>query len=197
MFSIPSVLPYVDIPLQHTVPHILQSMNRPSDIDKTLTILNDLRKKYQDLTIRSTFIVGYPGESDHDFEQLCSDLQQFKFDRAGFFAYSDEKDAPSYHLINKINSKVKEQRLQHAYKLQESISLEHNRLLIQKNIPVLLEEWNPINRMLYGRTPKDAPEIDQHIAINASSPAYARKLGSIVNAVVTKAHPYHIEGTIS
>ncbi len=197
LLSVPSVVPYIDIPLQHTVPRILSSMNRPDDIDKMLYTLHQLRKKYQDLTIRSTFIVGYPGEKLNDFESLCQTLEAFKFDRAGFFAYSDEKDAPSSKLKDKVDDHEKNRRLQHAYALQESISLTQNNHLLHKQLPVLLESWNPINRIFCGRTPKDAPEIDQHILISAPSPSYARKLGSIITATVTKAHPFHIEGIFS
>jgi ribosomal protein S12 methylthiotransferase len=196
IFSIPNVLPYLDIPLQHITAPILRSMNRPDTIQTTLDTLRKLRNKHPQLAIRSTFIVGFPGETEEHFQQLCQFLSDFRFHRAGFFAYSDEVDVPSYSLDNKIDEAEKNRRMETAYAIQEAVSLSYNQALMGKNIQVLAESWNGISKVITGRSMWDAPDIDQQVRIKATSPAEAKKIGSILQVKVTEVQAYMIEGVI-
>jgi ribosomal protein S12 methylthiotransferase len=180
LFSIPSVLPYLDMPLQHVDPQILRLMNRPDHIETTINDLERLKSKHQDMVFRSTFIVGFPGETNHSFEKLCNFIKAFKYQRAGFFAYSDEADAPSYALPDKVPSIEKEIRLEAIYDIQNKISFEQHESLIGKTLPVLIEQWNGLSRKLLGRSTWDAPEIDYQVSISCLSPRSAIHLGQIV-----------------
>lgn len=196
MFSIPSVLPYLDMPLQHINPQILRLMNRPTNIDATLLQLETLKKKHQNMVFRSTFIVGFPDESQKQFDELCSFITSFKYQRAGFFAYSDEIDAPSYHLPNKIPQIEAEERLKTVYSLQNDISMEFHQTLIGKTLTVLAESWNGISRKLTGRSIYDAPEIDYNVSISCSSPRDSARLGKLIPVKITSIDGTQLKGII-
>lgn len=196
LFSIPSVLPYLDMPLQHIDPEILRLMNRPTNIDSTLNNLEQLKNKHQNMVFRSTFIVGFPGETPEQFKKLCEFIKAFKYQRAGFFAYSDEEDAPSFSLSNKVPPTEAETRLKTIYDLQKQISLEYHHELKGKTLSVLIEAWNGVSRKLLGRSTWDAPDIDYQVSIACSSPRQALRLGQIVPVQITGFDGIQLKGTI-
>jgi ribosomal protein S12 methylthiotransferase len=148
------------------------------------------------MVFRSTFIVGFPGETSHSFEKLCNFMKTFKYQRAGFFAYSDEADAPSYTLPDKVSSQEKELRVRTIYDIQNKINSEQHQSLIGKTLPVLIEQWNGISRKLNGRSTWDAPEIDYKVSIACSSPRSSAHLGQIMPVRITGFNEQQLTGII-
>ena len=160
MVEFPQLLPYLDIPLQHADPKVLQSMRRPSDVDWVRHTVAKMRAKLPDLVIRTTFIVGFPGESEHSFQVLKDFLEEMQFDHVGVFTYSIENGTPAQILGDPIPQEVKEARRQELMTLQAGISYQKNQKLCGKVLNMLVEGVDQDNGILIGRTYRDAPEID-------------------------------------
>lgn len=151
------VVKYVDIPLQHSHPEMLKLMNRPSFDYRPM--IENIRKIIPDVSIRTAFIVGYPGETDEHFEHLCEFVRDMKFDRMGVFCYSREKGTPSYSMKPQVSKKVAKERYKKLMEIQQSISLERNRKFIGKLLPCIIECYSDEGEVI-ARTQYDAPEID-------------------------------------
>ena len=151
------VVKYVDIPLQHSHPEMLKMMNRPSFDYRPM--IENIRKIIPNVSIRTAFIVGYPGETEEYFEHLCKFVEDMKFDKMGVFTYSREKGTPSYKLPNRVNSKVAKQRYKKLMEIQQKISMERNKTFIGKLIPCIIECYSDEGEVI-ARTQYDAPEID-------------------------------------
>ena len=160
MVEFPQLLPYLDIPLQHADPKVLQLMRRPSDVDWVRHTVAKMRAKLPDLVIRTTFIVGFPGESEHSFQVLKDFLEEMQFDHVGVFTYSMENGTPAQILGDPIPQEVKEARRQELMTLQAGISYQKNQKLCGKVLNMLVEGVDQENGVLIGRTYRDAPEID-------------------------------------
>ena len=160
MVEFPQLLPYLDIPLQHADPKVLQSMRRPSDVDWVRHTVAKMRAKLPDLVIRTTFIVGFPGESEHSFQVLKDFLEEMQFDHVGVFTYSMENGTPAQILGDPTPQEVKEARRQELMTLQAGISYQKNQKLCGKVLNMLVEGVDQENGVLIGRTYRDAPEID-------------------------------------
>jgi len=160
MVEFPQLLPYLDIPLQHADPKVLQLMRRPSDVDWVRHTVAKMRAKLPDLVIRTTFIVGFPGESEHSFQVLKDFLEEMQFDHVGVFTYSMENGTPAQILGDPIPQEVKEARRQELMTLQAGISYQKNQKLCGKVLNILVEGVDQENGVLIGRTYRDAPEID-------------------------------------
>ena len=154
------ILPYVDIPLQHADPGVLKMMNRPSNISIVAESLQRMRSEVLDLSLRTTFIVGYPGETEKAFEKLLDFIKQIRFDHIGAFIYSFEKDTPAEYLGDPIPQTIKLERLEMLMNTQATISAEINRSLVGKKMDILVEGMDANQNILVGRTKRDAPEID-------------------------------------
>ena len=161
--SNPKVCKYVDIPLQHISDSVLKSMRRGTTAKRTKELLYKLRENVPDLALRTTFIVGYPNETEKDFKELCDFVSEIKFDHMGIFTYSVEENTASFVLGNPVNDELKEERKNILMEMQKEISLEKNKNLVGKKINVLLE--NKENNYYTGRSYRDAPEIDGEILI--------------------------------
>ena len=148
---------YIDIPLQHSHPDMLKSMLRPAFDYRPM--IENIRKIIPDVSIRTAFIVGYPGETEEQFEHLCDFVRDMKFDRMGVFCYSREKGTPSYSMKPQVPKRVAKQRYKKLMEIQQEISLERNRNLIGKTIPCIIECYDD-NGEIIARTQYDAPEID-------------------------------------
>ena len=148
---------YVDIPLQHSHPEMLKLMSRPSFDYRPM--IENIRKIIPDVSIRTAFIVGYPGETDEHFEHLCEFVRDMKFDRMGVFCYSREKGTPSYSMKPQVSKKVAKERYKKLMEIQQSISLERNRKFIGKLLPCIIECYSDEGEVI-ARTQYDAPEID-------------------------------------
>lgn len=156
------VVKYVDIPLQHSHPEMLKLMNRPSFDYRPL--IENIRKRIPNVSIRTTFIVGYPGETEEHFEHLKSFIKDMKFDRVGVFEYSREKGTPSYSMPNRVAKKIAHKRFKELMELQQQISYERNKSFIGKTIPCIIEAYSD-NGEVVARSEFDAPEIDGVVSI--------------------------------
>lgn len=196
LLSTPKVVPYLDIPLQHFSPAVLKNMNRPFPIEPFVEKLVHLRKKFPQLTLRSTFIVGYPTETENDFQYLLDSLAMYPFDRAGFFAYSPEPDTKASSLQELNSDQIKQERLQIAYQTQKAISNELNQSWLNQTLPALLENYDPLRRCFFGRTQREAPDIDPQVMIHASVRNPRQLCGEIHDIVIEQADAYHIQGRL-
>lgn len=161
------VVKYVDIPLQHSHPELLKLMNRPSFDYKEL--INKIRKTIPNVSIRTAFIVGYPGETEEHFEHLCNFVEEMKFDRMGVFCYSREKGTPSYSMKPQIPSKVAKSRYKKLMEIQQKISKERNAGFVGKTLPCIIECCSDDGEVI-ARTQYDAPEIDGVVNIKTDKP---------------------------
>ena len=159
------VVPYLDIPLQHISSNILQGMKRGMNGDKTRELLARIRRDYPQLAIRTTFLVGFPGETEENFLELLAFVKEFRFDRLGVFAFSPEEGTPAAAMTEGlVPMEVAEQRKAAIMELQASISLEKNKAMVGKQTRVLLETQLK-SRQWEGRTAADAPEVDQLVKV--------------------------------
>jgi ribosomal protein S12 methylthiotransferase len=157
------ILPYLDIPFQHASPRILKLMKRPAHAEKTLERIHAWRKVCPDLTIRSTFFVGFPGETDEEFEQLLDFLREAQLDRVGAFAYSPVEGARANELPDPVPEELKEDRLERFMEVQAEISAAKLQKKIGRTLTVLVDEVNREGAI--ARSPADAPEIDGVVRI--------------------------------
>lgn len=158
------LIPYVDIPLQHINDEVLKNMNRRTNKDDIVTLIQNLRKKIPEIVIRSTFIVGFPGETTEQFEELLDFLKEVKLDRVGAFKYSKEEGTKAYEMEGHLPEDIKVERVNKLMELQEEISYENLEKRIGSVLEVLIEE--DLEDTLVGRSYMDAPEIDGVVYIN-------------------------------
>jgi ribosomal protein S12 methylthiotransferase len=191
------VLPYLDIPLQHAHPDVLKRMKRPASGEKNLDRIQAWRKMNPDLTIRSTFIAGFPGETEEEFEYLLDFLKEAQIDRLGCFAYSPVEGASANELANPVPSVLREERRARVMLLQEEISAKRLQAKVGKTIRVLVDEINP--REALGRSAADAPEIDGVVHIKRSLVPGKAKLaaGQFADVVVTRADAHDLWATVA
>ena len=161
--SNPKICKYVDLPLQHISDNVLKSMRRGVTGKITRELLTKLRERVPDITIRTTFIVGYPNETEKDFEELCEFVKDIKFDRFGVFPFSVEENTSSFILGDQIPEKEKQRRKDKLMEIQKEISLEKNKSFVGKKLKVLVETRE--GEYYVGRTYRDAPEVDGEILI--------------------------------
>ncbi len=182
---------YLDIPIQHASDRVLAAMNRRSTSASIADTIRRLREAMPDIHIRTTLIVGFPGETEEDFDTLCDFVEEQRFARLGVFAYSREENTPAGEREDQIDASVKEQRLDHIMRRQLDISLELNREKIGKTFEVLVEERDEDGSYI-GRTAFDAPEIDDSVIFTS-----ARDLapGDFVRVLIDDAFDYDIVGT--
>ena len=184
------ILPYLDIPFQHAAPSVLKNMKRPAASEKVLERLKKWRGICPDLTIRSTFIVGFPGETQEDFQYLLDWLVEAQIDRAGCFKYENVSGATSRELAYHVPEEVKEERWHRFMQVQQEISASKCAAKIGKLVPVLIDGVE--NGMAIGRTSADAPEIDGIIRLSGA----CLKPGDLVQAEVTGADAYDLTGEV-
>ncbi|WP_345489367.1 30S ribosomal protein S12 methylthiotransferase RimO [Orbus sasakiae] len=185
------ILPYLDVPLQHASPAILKSMKRPGSIERTLERIHKWRSICPDITLRSTFIVGYPGETDHDFELLLDFLAEAKLDRVGCFTYSPIEGAAANQLANQIPEDVKQDRFEQFMQLQQAISTEKLANKVGKTLPIIIDEVDEEGAI--GRSMADAPEIDGVVYLNEE---FSVNVGDVVNVEIEHSDEYDLWGSI-
>ena len=183
----PQVLPYLDIPLQHGHRETLKRMRRPANIEWVYGTVEKLRQAMPDIAIRTTFIVGYPGETDEEFAALQQFVHDLRFDRVGTFTYSYEASTPSATVSWQVPDEVKAQRLDALMALQQQISLERNQAQVGRTLPVLVEGYG--DGISVGRSYRDAPEIDGLVFVPGELP-----LGEIVPVRIDGAMTYDLTG---
>ncbi|MGR6981824.1 30S ribosomal protein S12 methylthiotransferase RimO [Testudinibacter sp. P27/CKL/0425] len=187
------ILPYLDIPLQHASPKILKAMKRPGSIDRTLERIKQWREICPELTLRSTFIVGFPGETEEDFQLLLDFLEQAQLDRVGCFKFSPVDGAPATDMAEQVPEEVKEQRFHRFMQLQQRISAERLQQKIGKTLAVIIDEID--EQGIIGRSMADAPEIDGLVYLDNPQQS-AVKVGDIVKATISNADEYDLWGEI-
>ena len=183
------VLPYLDIPLQHAHPKTLYRMKRPSNMDWVHKTLAKMRATIKDLSIRTTFIVGYPGETDEEYQALYDFVKETRFDRVGAFQFSFEPGTTSAPLGDPVPAEVKQERYERLMELQQNISLQVNQSYVGKTLDVLVEGFD--NGISIGRSYRDAPEIDGLVFIEGKA-----KTGEIVPVRITGAMAYDLTGVL-
>jgi len=187
MASSKQVLPYLDMPLQHAHPKTLYRMKRPSNIDWVHKTLAKMRSKIDNLAIRTTFIVGYPGETEEEFQALYEFVQDIRFDRVGTFQFSFESGTTSEPLGDPIPADVKQERFEQLMELQQGISMQVNQSYVGKIFDVLIEGKD--KGISIGRSYRDAPEIDGLVFVEGDA-----KIGDIVPVRITGAMAYDLTG---
>ncbi len=186
------VLNYVDIPLQHVNDSILKRMNRRTSKEDIISLIEKLRKEIPDIIIRTTFIVGFPGETDDEFKELYDFIQDIKFDKLGVFTYSKEENTSAYDMPNHIDEEIKEIRMDKIMELQKNISENIMASKIGNTYEVLIEEY--IDDNIYaGRTYMDSPEIDGIVYVNTDTDV---NIGDFVNVKITEYLEYDLIGEL-
>ena len=188
MASSKQILPYLDMPLQQAHPTTLYRMRRPSNIDWVHRTLGKMRSKISNLAIRTTFIVGYPGETDEEFQALVDFVREIRFDRVGAFQFSFEPGTASEPLGDPVPAEVKQARFEQLMELQQGISLQVNQSYVGKTLDVLVEGRD--KGISIGRSYRDAPEIDGLVFIEGDA-----KIGAIVPVKITGAMAYDLTGS--
>ena len=186
------LLPYLDIPLQHASPKILKAMKRPGKIDRTLERIKQWREICPDLTLRSTFIVGFPGETEEDFQMLLDFLKEAQLDRVGCFKFSPVEGAPATEMADQVPEEVKEERFHRFMQLQQEISAERLKQKIGQTLDVIVDEID--DEGIIGRTKADAPEGDGLVYIENLSGAPV-KVGEFIKVTITHSDEYDLWGT--
>jgi ribosomal protein S12 methylthiotransferase len=183
------VLPYLDIPFQHAAPQVLKRMRRPAAQEKTLERIARWRELCPDLTLRSTFIVGFPGETDADFDYLLQWLEEASLDRVGCFKYEPVRGAAANDLANAVPDEVKEQRWHRLMQAQQTISARRLKRKIGTRQPVIIDEIGPT--VAKGRSMADAPEIDGAVYVTSRRPL---RVGEIATVKIERADDYDLHG---
>ena len=186
------LLPYLDIPLQHASPKILKAMKRPGKIDRTLERIKAWREICPELTLRSTFIVGFPGETEEDFQMLLDFLKEAQLDRVGCFKFSPVEGAPATDMPDQVPEDVKEERYHRFMQVQQAISAARLQQKIGKTLKVIVDEINEDG--IIGRAMADAPEIDGLVYVDNQSQS-AVNIGDVIAVQITDADEYDLWGT--
>lgn len=187
----PNVLPYLDLPLQHSHPEILRAMNRPWQGRVNDQIIEQIKTALPDAVLRTTLIVGFPGETDEHFEHLLQFVQRHEFDHVGVFTFSPEEETAAYKLPNQLRQKVMEERQDILMQAQQPISKKKNQSQVGKVVDVLIEQQNPETGELLGRSARFAPEVDGWVYVQGGAP-----LASIVPVEITDAEIYDLYGRV-
>lgn len=187
----PNVIPYLDLPLQHSHPEILRAMNRPWQGQVNDAIIKRIKAALPEAVLRTTFIVGFPGETEQHFEHLLEFVRRHEFDHVGVFTFSGEEGTTAYKLPNQLPQKVMDARRDALMLAQQPISLKKNQAEMGKVVDVLIEQENPETGELIGRSARFAPEVDGLVYAQGDAP-----LGKIATVKVTDADFYDLYGSV-
>lgn len=190
MATNPKICKYVDMPLQHSVDRILKRMRRPGRQRDSLELIQRIRDRMPDVALRTSIIVGFPGETEEDFEHLCNFVQQVKFDRLGVFTYSAEEDTPANRLPDHLSDEIKEYRASTLMELQREISRDRNESRIGQEIDVLIERYDGRNDVYIGRSQYDAPEVDGEVFVSNCKVG----IGEVARVRITHSFEYDLSG---
>lgn len=188
----PKICKYLDIPLQHISDNVLKSMRRGITGARTKKLIKKIREKIPGITIRTTFIVGYPNETEKEFDELCNFVREMEFDRIGAFTYSIEENTSCFPLGDTIPQEEKEERLAYLMEIQNGISFKKNKLLIGQELKVIMDRLE--NNIYFARSEKDAPEVDGDIIISKGRKKI--EIGSFYNVKITSCSDYDLSGKI-
>jgi ribosomal protein S12 methylthiotransferase len=193
----PKAVKYLDMPLQHASRNVLKLMKRGGTRESLEKLIWRVREKVPGITIRTTFITGFPGETEEDFEELMAFVRNCEFDNVGVFTYSDEEGTPAFDLPNKVDARIAKRRRASLMKEQAKISKRKNKEKIGKTFRVLFEGYSQESDLLFqGRLEGQAQEIDGYILINDMPENLKPKIGEFYNVRITQAHDYDLIGEI-
>lgn len=187
----PNVLPYLDLPLQHSHPEILRAMNRPWQGRVNDGIIERIKLALPTSVLRTTFIVGFPGETDEHFDHLMQFVERHEFDHVGVFTFSPEEGTPAYSLPNQLPQAIMEERRDALMALQQPISLKKNQAEVGKVVDVLIEQENPETGEFVGRSARFAPEVDGLVYVQGQA-----RLGTLVPVEIKNADIYDLYGHV-
>ncbi len=189
----PRIVKYIDLPLQHIADPVLKRMNRHGDSQTVREVVKKLRREIKGLTLRTTFIVGFPGETEEDFAELSAFVDEAKFDRMGVFTYSAEEGTPAATMPDQIDEQIKQDRMDILMKQQMSINAALNAEKIGKTVRVLVEDFDPVSEAHFGRSAADAPDIDGKVYFKAP-----RRIapGSMIDVKVREVLDYDLYGRV-
>src|SRR4029077_3001625 len=193
----PKVVKYLDMPLQHASRNVLKLMKRGGTRESLEKLITRVREAVPGIAIRTTFITGFPGETDEDFEELIKFVQNCRFDNLGVFTYSDEEGTPAFDLPDKVDPKIAKQRRNRLMKEQAKISKQINKAKIGNTYKVLFEGISQESDLLFqGRLESQTQDIDGYILINDMPDHFKPQMGEIYDVRITEAHEYDLIGEI-
>jgi ribosomal protein S12 methylthiotransferase len=193
----PKAVKYLDMPLQHASQNVLKLMKRGGNRASLERLIKRVRDRVPGIAVRTTFITGFPGETDEDFEELLGFIKNVEFDRVGVFTYSDEEGTPAFDLPNKVDPKIAKQRRARLMKEQARISRKRNKARIGERVQVIFEgESNESDLLWQGRMETQAPDIDGCVLINDAPEGFAPSPGELLNVLITEAQQYDLVGRI-
>jgi ribosomal protein S12 methylthiotransferase len=193
MARLPNVVPYIDVPLQHAAESALRRMRRPSNQRMVREMFDTLRSELPDIALRTTFIVGYPGETDEEFSELLGFVREMAFDHVGCFTYSPQSESPAAHEPHQVTERVKRRRQRQLMEVAQQVSTIRNRAMIGREIDVLVESEGGAAQggsgqgLVIGRSYRDAPEVDGLVLLRGTA-----RPGDLVRARVTQAMAYDL-----
>jgi ribosomal protein S12 methylthiotransferase len=194
--EVPNVLPYLDLPLQHSHPEVLKAMNRPWQADVTGGVLARIREQLPDAVLRTTFIVGFPGETEEHFQHLLDFVAEQRFDHVGVFTFSPEEGTPAAELPNPVPPEVAQQRKDRLMALQQPIAAERNAAWVGRIVDVLIEQENPSTGEMIGRCARFAPEVDGEVRVMPGEGGLSAAPGTLVPVRITAADTYDLIGEV-
>ena len=194
--EVPNVLPYLDLPLQHSHPEVLKAMNRPWQADVTGGVLARIREQLPDAVLRTTFIVGYPGETEEHFQHLLEFVAAQQFDHVGVFTFSPEEGTPAAALPNPVPAAVAQERKDRLMALQQPIAGARNAAWVGRIVDVLIEQEHPGTGEMIGRCARFAPEVDGEVRVQPGEGGLSAAPGTLVPVRITGADTYDLIGTV-
>ncbi|MDQ7028825.1 MAG: 30S ribosomal protein S12 methylthiotransferase RimO [Ardenticatenia bacterium] len=186
-----TILHYLDIPLQHGHPAVLKRMRRPHKVERLYALFEKLRDAMPDICLRTTFIVGYPGETEEEFQGLLDFMSAVQFDKVGIFAYSPEPGTPSAELPDQVPEDVKQERRERAMVHQQRIALARQETQLGRTLEVLVDGYDPANGVTLARSYREAPEVDGYVVLRGHYHP-----GERLRVRITGAWPYDLEGRV-
>ena len=192
--SNPRLVKYMDIPIQHISDKVLTLMNRHGGKQLIVDTVKKLRERVPGITLRTTAMVGFPGEDDADFEELCLFIKEARFDRFGAFTYSPEEDTPAYEFENQVDDQVKQDRYDCLMETQLTVTEDLNRRKVGKRMTVLVDGWDSVAEIYFARSMADAPDVDGKVYVRA--PKGKIKPGEFVTVRIEEALDYDLIATL-
>ncbi|MDM7938251.1 MAG: 30S ribosomal protein S12 methylthiotransferase RimO [Cyanobium sp. CZS 48M] len=194
--EVPNVLPYLDLPLQHSHPEVLRAMNRPWQTGLTTELLGRIREQLPDAVLRTTFIVGFPGETEEQFEHLLRFVEEQRFDHVGVFSFSPEDGTAAVDLPNPVPAEVAIERRNCLMAAQQPIAAERNARWVGRIVDVLIEQENPSSGEMIGRCARFAPDVDGEVRVSPGPGGLCASPGTMVPVRLTASTPYDLQGEV-
>ncbi|MCP9820798.1 30S ribosomal protein S12 methylthiotransferase RimO [Synechococcus sp. Cruz-9H2] len=194
--DVPNVLPYLDLPLQHSHPEVLRAMNRPWQTGVTTELLGRIRQQLPDAVLRTTFIVGFPGETEEHFEHLLRFVEEQRFDHVGVFTFSPEDGTAAVDLPDPVPAEVAIERRNRLMAAQQPIAAERNASWVGRIVDVLIEQENPSSGEMIGRCARFAPDVDGEVRVSPGAGGLCASPGTMVPVRITASTPYDLQGEV-